>query len=636
MEFIRKTIFIQNSKHLTKPNIKKQINHPKNMKPFFLLFLGLCFALMLQAQVSKTLTVTAGRLASKLTDIEKTTVTNLTLTGTIDARDFKTMRDDMPVIKGLDLSGVSIAEYTGTDGTQKWNEVTTYPINSIPMRAFEDNDNIESVIIPSSVISIGYAAFDDCDNLITFTIPATSVLTTIESFAFEYCVKLGSIYIPNTVTSIGEEAFCRCRSLNFVTLPTSVTSISACAFADCSGLITVDVNNPIFSSLDGVLYNKDKSKLIQCPISKTGDFAIPLTVDSIGIDAFDHCKGLTSIIIPSSVVFVGVEAFYMCTSLHSIYCYSISPVTIEYDDVFYDVDKISCTLYVPEGSKTTYQQAAFWKDFTTIVELKVMLSSLSVTLSANEGSADSVKVTSLSTNWTATSDQTWLKVTPATGTGKGMLTFVATANTTSSSRVAIITVSASGAVSQTINIIQKAEGNGETEVTFSLSDNSILLNDIETNSSATVTLTTNSFWIATSDQAWLTLSPASGTGSGTIKFIATENPTKERREALVTLTVGGNITRTVSVYQVAGTGNGVDGLSTERVNIFPNPASNSFRISGIEGIAKLQISDLNGKVKFSKEIFDNEYLLTNALQKGIYLVKVRTDKGTIVKKLVKK
>src|SRR5574344_542182 len=181
------------------------------MKYIFTLFAFLCFVLLGNAQVSKNVTVTAGGLASKLTGVEKTTVTNLTINGTIDARDFKTLRDSMTVLKKLDLTGVSILKYTGLDGSSTRNIVTTYPENSIPRSAFDEDDSIETVIIPSSVISIGWAAFDDCDNLTTFTIPANSALTTIESYAFEHCVELESIFIPTTVTCIGQEAFGSCR-----------------------------------------------------------------------------------------------------------------------------------------------------------------------------------------------------------------------------------------------------------------------------------------------------------------------------------------------------------------------------------------------------------------------------------------
>src|SRR5665647_2040121 len=84
------------------------------MKKLINLLLCFCFTILVQAQVSKTISVaTAGKLNTLLTATEKTTITNLTITGTIDARDFKTMRDNMPALAVLDISSVTIAVYNG-------------------------------------------------------------------------------------------------------------------------------------------------------------------------------------------------------------------------------------------------------------------------------------------------------------------------------------------------------------------------------------------------------------------------------------------------------------------------------------------------------------------------------------------
>ena len=87
------------------------------MKKTIIFAISVCFSLISHAQVSKTLTINAGKLSSALTSIEKSTITDLTLTGTIDAREFKTMRDSMNVLAVLDISGATIAAYYGTDGT---------------------------------------------------------------------------------------------------------------------------------------------------------------------------------------------------------------------------------------------------------------------------------------------------------------------------------------------------------------------------------------------------------------------------------------------------------------------------------------------------------------------------------------
>jgi len=132
--------------------------------------------------------------------------------------------------------------------------------------------------------------------------------------------KAGSYTIPNSVTSIGLEAFVFCPSVTSVTIPNSVTSIGVPAFAACSSLsaITVDALNAFFSSVDGVLFNKSQTLLIQCPGGKAGSYTIPNSVTSIEWYAFYSCTSLTSVTIPNSVTSIGWYAFYSCTSLTSV------------------------------------------------------------------------------------------------------------------------------------------------------------------------------------------------------------------------------------------------------------------------------------------------------------------------------
>jgi hypothetical protein len=446
---------------------------------FFLTIISI-MTLNLQGQVSKTLNCTAGGLASVLDSLEKRTITNLILTGTIDARDFKIMRDSMSVLEDIDLSGVSILEYTGKNGTSKRDYDSIYHINSIPKFAFSDNDIIESVILSPSVVSICWAAFNDCDNLKTFTIPTNSLLTTIESYVFEYCIKLDSIYIPNTVKSIGEEAFANCHSFSNITIPSSVNTIDMWAFADCSASINVDSDNPNYSSLDGVLYNKDFSTLIQCPNSKIGHFSIPTSVDTIGNAAFDHCGKLVSINLPPSIVSIGGqayykcislvsitipaginsiknEAFYGCTGLKSIYIFNYSPIDLSsYPDVFYDVNKDSCTLYVPSSSIDAYQNAEQWKDFKNIEEMNFDVSSDLLILKSNNNSNASIIVSSNFPEWTLSCDQAWLTLSTTKGTGNDTIILTASANAEAQTREATVDFLAGGIIT-TVTVLQIAE-----------------------------------------------------------------------------------------------------------------------------------------------------------------------------------
>jgi len=125
----------------------------------------------------------------------------------------------------------------------------------------------------------------------------------------------------STITSIGSSAFAGCTSLTSITIPDSVTSIGEWAFEYCTNLtaINVDSNNINYSSDQGVLYNKNKTILINYPTKKIGIFfTIPDSVTNIMGYAFRGCAGLTSITIPNSVTTIMVGAFIGCTGLTSV------------------------------------------------------------------------------------------------------------------------------------------------------------------------------------------------------------------------------------------------------------------------------------------------------------------------------
>ena len=214
-------------------------------------------------------------------------------------------------------------------------------VTSIGNYAFENCSNLTSVTIPDSVTSIGDDAFSKCYSLTSVTIPdsvtsiggrafyncssLTSVtigdgVTNIGEWAFGYCSSLVSITIPDSVTSIGYGVFSDCSSLTSITIPDSVTSIGDKAFCRCSTSITVDENNEYYSSDEyGVLFNKDKTVLIQYPMgNERTSYVIPNSVTSIGDYAFYDCLSLTSVIIPDSVTSIGRYAFSRCSSLTSI------------------------------------------------------------------------------------------------------------------------------------------------------------------------------------------------------------------------------------------------------------------------------------------------------------------------------
>jgi hypothetical protein len=119
-----------------------------------------------------------------------------------------------------------------------------------------------------------------------------------------------------TVTSIGDYAFSGTTLIN-VFVPKSITNLYSTAFNECSSLtnITVDAQNPAYSSLAGVLFDKNQMKLIDYPCGMVGSYTVPESVTSIGDFAFPFCLNLTNIIIPDSVTNIGQYAFYACSGL---------------------------------------------------------------------------------------------------------------------------------------------------------------------------------------------------------------------------------------------------------------------------------------------------------------------------------
>ena len=139
---------------------------------------------MLQATVSKTVFVTAGGLSEALTSIELATVIDITITGTIDSRDFVTLRDQATALTIINLSEANVVAYNGTLGTSG-TKSTSNSVNTIPTEAFKNCKRLTSVNIPAYVTSIGVGAFYSCSGLTTIVIPSTVI--SIDEVAFGVC-----------------------------------------------------------------------------------------------------------------------------------------------------------------------------------------------------------------------------------------------------------------------------------------------------------------------------------------------------------------------------------------------------------------------------------------------------------------
>ncbi|HBW64074.1 MAG TPA: hypothetical protein DEF64_03110 [Ruminococcaceae bacterium] len=214
------------------------------------------------------------------------------------------------------------------------------------------NGGAETVVIPDtidgkSVTSIGRRAFEGCTNLKSITIPNS--VTEMGRRAFSGCSSLIGIAIPDNVTEIGKYAFDGCKSLTSITIPDGVTSIGDGAFYNCSSLTEIKVasENSNYVSVNGVLYNKDKTTIICYPAGKKGNnYKIPDGVTKVDSSAFIGCSSLTSITIPNGVTSIGDSAFEDCTSLKSITI--PNSVTSIGDSAFEDCTSLT-SITIPNG-----------------------------------------------------------------------------------------------------------------------------------------------------------------------------------------------------------------------------------------------------------------------------------------------
>ncbi|MBQ1967449.1 MAG: leucine-rich repeat protein, partial [Clostridia bacterium] len=201
-------------------------------------------------------------------------------------------------------------------------------------------------------VTNGKATITDVDTSISgdITIPATLggyTVTAIGTYAFTWCGSLASVTIPNSITTIGEESFCYCTSLTN---------------------ITVDKDNTVYSSdSKGVLFDKNKTLLLQYPIANANiSYIIPDSVTTIGAFAFGYCNSLTNLIIPDSVTIISNYAFRDCDNLASI-TIPDSVTTID-NGAFFNCDSLA-SVTIPDSVTTIGYSAFVYCDSLTSVTI---------------------------------------------------------------------------------------------------------------------------------------------------------------------------------------------------------------------------------------------------------------------------
>ncbi len=260
------------------------------------------------------------------------------------------------------------------------------------------SSKIKNVVLPNTITQVGNSSFSSTP---LKSIKFSSSMTELPNGVCGYCSELIDVKIPNSITKIGERAFFGTALLSHIELPESITEIGNSAFSN-SGLVSFDIPSaidsiPAFLSdcdyleniviPEGVTYigpnflkNCISLKKISLPegithipsyfaygCKKLEEVNIPQSVTTIE-DAFVQCSSLKNITIYHNMLkFLGSYSFMLCESLEEVHIKTAIPPT---GSAFNQTGN-HCKLYVPTGSKATYEVAPYWCTFDTIIEEEI-------------------------------------------------------------------------------------------------------------------------------------------------------------------------------------------------------------------------------------------------------------------------
>lgn len=689
------------------------------MNRLFFLLIFFLTTLQIVAQVQKSVVCKPGQLDSVLTHEEKAIVTNLIIAGEIDARDFRVMRDSLKNLSELDLSKITIAVYTGDKGTAQGNGQVVYRENVIPQKAFrgctllnsvklpdiivaiekeafQNCTQLDSIQIPSSVTEISELAFDACRSITSITLPP--LLTRIEKTVFQRCSMLKEVNITSPITEIGYMAFYDCRSLSTINIPASVETIGMTAFLRCINLksvfiphsvkfigerafeltdsVAVDERNSNYSSENGILFNKDKTEILHCPVSFTGKFVIPQEVRKIQSNAFYSCEKLDSLVISSNAKSFGRSAFAKCTNLSSLLFLSL-PDSIP-DNAFSQCIKLD-SVVIPESVKYMgYGAFSGCKSLKSVIIPSFLSSIGEYVFSGCTGLKSIVLPLSVKTiDCGAFNGCTGLENITIPDSVK-VFKCKSFAGCTSLKSITIPT----GAESIESYAFENCSGlqsvysytkkpvllvNGSDVFVGANRDSSILyvpygkkrlygvylqwkdfkniveMPGIEVTSEKKsldgeggvlkITLKSNTAWKLESDMEWLTFSETEGSGDAIIDCIAAHNPNDVNRKATITISGEGNALQTIVVNQ-----NPITTVINQKLinqpEIYPNPVTEWLQISNCSNEAGIRILDISGKLLLEQTLTENQLNISD-LPGGFYLIQIADNGNFCQFKIIK-
>jgi len=563
-------------------------------------------------------------------------------------------------------------------------------ITSIRDNVFLSCVSLQSISIPESIISIGKSAFSDCYRLTSITIP-TSV-TSIGDGAFNNCNSLTLITIPELVISIGEYVFSGCTSLTAINvdtdnvsfssengvlfnydktvimaypagktetsynIPSSVNSIDKDAFYNCTNLTSITIPPSVASIGDGAFRYCSNLTSINIPTSVTTirnytfcnctrltSINIPASLTWIGVMAFNECSALTSITFPAYLKVIDNFAFSYCSSLTSITSHIANPDSVETRLHALNYINNACTLYVPEGSLSLYQNKKPWSNFmpnivgvapdtvTTLRASDITLVSATLNGEINLGAND---ISEKGFEWKINIDETYQNIvlTSADSVFSANLTEL-TKNTIYIFR-AYVKIENTKIYGEEMTFRTKAETPAivTTSIATDITQTSATLNG-EVIPGAGIITEKGFEWKSAPNG---TFQDIVSTSTDSV-FTANLTGLTENRTYIFRAYVKVENIKTYGEYKVFKTQTtGIEDITQVNIIIYPNPASDILNIKSDAPIHSFEMYDALGRLVLNKtKLFGTESTMdVSSLTHGIYFIKLRTISGTVDYKVV--
>ncbi|MDY3070338.1 MAG: leucine-rich repeat domain-containing protein [Parabacteroides sp.] len=336
---------------------------------------------------------TAGSLSDSLSQKGLTNLSeihSLTVSGHLNAGDFRLFKQ--MALDSLDISEVKIDAFYGVGtyepGLFGTNSPTQYAENEIPINAFSFRSRYNN-------------SLSGMESLVYVVLPKTLKSIASEAFAKTH-IEL--INLPMGLERICTDAFWGCSELKEITIPASVSSIGdindrgtiSGAFANCESLDMIKVadGNSNFVSIEGVLFSKDLTLLLQYPAGKNDAiYTIPEGTLRITHQAFEGSRFLEKVVLPASLEMIE-GAFWRCNNLSEVVCEGEIPADWYAFGMTSMVEPFDYKLMeegwltVKVGYKSVYESDNNWRMFNNIREKEVSTGLENIVSSINIISGD--------------------------------------------------------------------------------------------------------------------------------------------------------------------------------------------------------------------------------------------------------